>query len=153
MALEGVKNLSSIFKEDKCATIVEVIRLSKSIPIFFNEEDNQALLEEVGKEELYQTLQSFQKGKTHGPEGLPMEFFLGYYDFIEEDLRRVVETTRAQGKMLGAFNTTFLALIPNEDNLTTFKKFRPISLCNFIYKIISKVIARRLKSVISNQIS
>jgi hypothetical protein len=82
-----------------------------------------------------------------------VEFFLGCYEFIEEDLQRVVETTRTQGKMLGDFNTTFLALIPKEDNPTTFEKFRPISLCNFIYKIISKVIAKRLKSVLSNQIS
>jgi hypothetical protein len=60
---------------------------------------------------LYQTPQSFQKDKSHGLDELPVEFFLGFYEFIEEDLQRVVETTRTQGKMLGAFNTTFLALI------------------------------------------
>jgi hypothetical protein len=68
---------------------------------------------------------------------------------LEKDLQRVVETTRTQGKMLGAFNTIFMALIPKEYNLTTFEKFGPISLC----KIISKVVARRLKIVLSNQIS
>jgi len=59
----------------------------------------------------------------------------------------------SQEKLLGAYNTTFIALIPKEENPTTFEKFRPISLCNYIYKIISKVIARRLKSVLSKQIS
>jgi hypothetical protein len=123
-----------------------VIKLSNSFHSFINEEDNQALIKEVGKEELYQTLLSFQKDKSLGLDGLLVEFFLGCYEFIEEYLQRVVETTRTQGKMLGAFNTTFLALIPKEDNPTTFEKFRPISLCNCIYKIISKVIAIRLKS-------
>jgi hypothetical protein len=81
-----------------------------------------------------------------------VELFLGCYDFIEEDLRRVVEATKTTRKMLRAYNTTFIALIPKEDNPTSFEKFRPISLCNCIYKIISKVIARRLKRVLSKQI-
>jgi hypothetical protein len=81
-----------------------------------------------------------------------MEFFLGCFDFIGDDLRRVVEATRTNGKMLGAFNTTFLSLIPKDDNPTSFGKFKPISLCNCIYKIISKVIARRLKRILSGKI-
>jgi hypothetical protein len=44
-------------------------------------------------------------------------------------------------------------MIPKDDNPTSFEKFRPISLCNCIYKIISKVIARRLKRVLSRKIS
>jgi hypothetical protein len=110
-------------------------------------------MKEVGKEELQQTLQSFQRDKSPRPDGLPVEFFLGCYEFIEEDLRRVVEATRTTSRMLGAFNTTFIARIPKEDNLTSFEKFRPISLCNCIYKIISKVISKRLKRVLSKQIS
>jgi hypothetical protein len=86
MAFEGVNHFSSLFKEDTHATIEEVIRLSNSFPSFINEEDNQALIKEVGKEELYQTLLSFQKDKSLGPDGLPVEFFLGCYEFIEEDL-------------------------------------------------------------------
>jgi hypothetical protein len=60
----------------------------------------------------------------------------------------VVDLTRSIGKTFGAFNTTFIALIPKVDNPTSFEKFRPISLCNCIYKIISNVIARRLKRVL-----
>jgi len=82
-----------------------------------------------------------------------MEFFLGCYDFIKEDLRRVVDLTRYVGKIVGVFNTTFIALIPIVDNPTSFENFRPIYLCNCIFKIISKVVARRLKKVLSRQIS
>jgi hypothetical protein len=95
---------------------------------------------------------SFKRDKSLGLDGLPMEFFPGYYEFIEEDLQRLVETT-SQGKMLRAFNTTFLALIPKENNPTTFDKFKPKLLWNFTLKIISKVISRILKSILSNQIA
>jgi len=38
-----------------------------------------------------------------------------------------------------------MALIPKEEITITPDKFRPIALCNVIYKVISKVIANRLK--------
>lgn len=85
MAFKGVKHISSLVKEDMCAIIVVVIMPSNSFPSFVNEEDNHALIKEVGKE-LYQTLQIFQKEISHGPNGLPVEFILDCYDFIKEDL-------------------------------------------------------------------
>jgi hypothetical protein len=54
---------------------------------------------------------------------------------------------------LATFNSTFIALIPNTYNPTKFEIFRPISLCNCIYKIISKIIAHRLKGILSRKIS
>jgi len=90
--------------------------------------------------------------KILGLDGLPMESFLGCYEFIEEDLKMVVETTKNIGKILGVYNTTFISLISKEENLTSFKKFRLISLCNYKYKIISKVIARILKKILPKQV-
>jgi hypothetical protein len=40
MAFEGVKNFFSLFKEETCATIAEVIRFSNSFPRFIDEEEN-----------------------------------------------------------------------------------------------------------------
>jgi uncharacterized protein with ParB-like and HNH nuclease domain len=104
-------------------------------------------MKEVKKEELQQTLQSFQRDKSPRIDVLSMEFFLGCYEFIENYLRRVVEATRTTRKILGSFNTTFIASIPKEDNMISIENLKSISLCNRIYKIISKVIAKRLKSV------
>jgi hypothetical protein len=72
-----------------------------------------------------------------------MEFYLGFHDLMEEDLLRVVEDSKASGKVLGTINSTFIALIPRKDNLDSFKDFGPLSLCNFLYKIIAKIIANK----------
>ena len=69
------------------------------------------------------------------------------------DLLQVLEDSRSSGWIPASFNTTFIALIPKSDNARTLNDFMPISLCNCVYKIISKVIAVRLKSILSEHIS
>ena len=54
--------------------------------------------------------------------------------------------------MGGENNSTFLALIPKDPNPTSIKCFRPISLCNASYKIFSKVLSLRLKTIIPSLI-
>jgi hypothetical protein len=65
----------------------------------------------------------------------------------------VVEESRASGVVLPALNATFLTLIPKEERVTNPKHFRPIALCNVIYKVITKVIATRLKPILPYLIS
>ena len=58
-----------------------------------------------------------------------------------------------KAKVGGCTNSTFLALIPKEANPTNFDRFRPISLCNASYKLLSKLLANRLKPLLGNLIS
>ena len=55
--------------------------------------------------------------------------------------------------ILRAFNDTLITLIPKIDNPLNLTQYRPISLCNTMYKIISKVLANRLKMVLNRCIS
>lgn len=52
-----------------------------------------------------------------------------------------------------AVSTSFLALIPKNEHLQGSKYYRPICLIGFIYKILAKVLAGRLKKVLSGVIS
>lgn len=54
----------------------------------------------------------------------------------------MITKSRTYCRALAAFNATFISLIPNFDSLISLEEFRPISLCNCIYKIIAKVITR-----------
>ena len=82
-----------------------------------------------------------------------IEFNLGFFDLLGEDLLEVVEESRKSGFIHAPINTTFIALIPKVDKPEEFDDFRMISLCNCLYKIILKVINKRLKAVLSTKIS
>jgi hypothetical protein len=55
--------------------------------------------------------------------------------------------------MDGVINSTNIALIPRKKTHVSVTEFRPISLCNVVYKIIAKVLANRLKMVLPSIIS
>jgi len=55
--------------------------------------------------------------------------------------------------ILPSLNTTFITLIPKAEESNTPDKYRPIALCNVIYKLISKVLANRLKPLLPILIS
>lgn len=50
-------------------------------------------------------------------------------------------------------NRTFIVLIPKASQISTFNHRRPISLCNTVYKILSKIITDRLRHVIDKLVS
>jgi hypothetical protein len=54
-----------------------------------------------------------------------------------------------KGEVIKALNTTFLVLIPKANKPSTFGDYRPISLCNLCYKIIAKLLANRLRPILS----
>eukprot|EP01018_Ginkgo_biloba_P004985 Gb_28741 [translate_table: standard] len=149
----GVDHLKGLYKEENKTTIAEVIKMTSFFPSFVGEEDNVSLTKEITVDELKEVMLSLQKDKSLGPDGWTIEFFLGYFDFIETNLLRVIEELRSSAKMLAAVNSTFKALIPKTDNPVFFEDFRPISLCNCMYKILTKLLAMRIKKVLSFSIS
>ena len=82
-----------------------------------------------------------------------MELFLDCFEVMGVDLLNVLEESRERGVIFGDINSTFVALIPKKYVTEDLEDFCPISLCNFIYKIISKIIANRLKPILSRGIS
>jgi len=104
-------------------------------------------------EELEATTKWFKKDKSPGPDGWTIEFYIAFFDISGNDLLRIVEDCRRNGNIPSAIKSNFIALIPKSDSPTSFNEFRPISLCNCVYKIIAKIIANHLKPILSRHIS
>lgn len=54
----------------------------------------------------------------------------------------MVQESHRNKQMLKSMNSTFLALIPKKVGANSLDQFKPIALCNVIYKIITKLIAK-----------
>ena len=117
------------------------------------DEDIDCFLKPISVPEVEAVLRGFKKDRSHGPDGWPVEFFLAFFDLVGEDLVLAVEQAILHGKVTGALNSTFLTLIPKCEKPLTFADFRPISLCNLVYKIISKIAAIRLKPILNRSLS
>jgi hypothetical protein len=72
---------------------------------------------------------------------LQLDFFHHCWSMVREDVWKLVEESRTSGQVLSALNATFLTLIPKEERVSQPNQFRPIVLCNVVYKIITKVIS------------
>ena len=92
-------------------------------------------------------------GTSSGPDGFTVNVFHHFWEMVKLDVQKIVEDSKILGQILPALNATFLTLIPKCEGVDTPDKFRPISLCNVIYKIITKVIANRLKPILPSLIS
>ena len=110
----GVDFFQNIFKELEGCPIQEILEVLGFFPRMITEEMNEELTKEIYEEEISHILHTFQKGKIPRPDGFTLEFFIGFYDKIKEDLLVVVKESRKSGKVLGRFNSTFITLIPKK---------------------------------------
>jgi len=104
-------------------------------------------------EEVEEVVRSMPNDKAPRPDGFIINFYKACRSIVKKEVWGVVEDSRRSGTILKSINSTFIALIPKVEEANQPDKFRPISLCNVIYKIISKVIANTLKSILPGIIS
>lgn len=91
--------------------------------------------------------------KAPGPDGMTASFYQQYWSFVGPAICDMVKSFFSSGFLLKQLNHTFVALIPKTTNLKVVEHFCPISLCNVSYKVISKLLADRLKVLVPKLIS
>jgi hypothetical protein len=113
---------------------------------------NSALLQNFIEKEVHEALFQMHQTKAPGSDGMNALFFQKFWHIIGHDISNAVLDFLHSGQMLKSINFTHISLIPKITNPDRMSQFRPISLCNVLYKIISKVLAIRLKQVLTHVI-
>ena len=96
---------------------------------------------------------SSTRSKSWGLDRWTMELFKDCFDLMGPNLLWVVEDTRIRGVNLGDMNSNFVALIQKKSLTEDLGDFRSIYLCNYVYKLIAKIIENRLKPILSRGLS
>lgn len=117
------------------------------------ENDERWLRSEPTEQEIHEALLSIPTDSSPGPDGFGSLFYVFCWELVREDVVSAVKEI-FQGMELPRFYTSFfIVLIPKLKDPTSFDKFHPISLCNVIYKVFSKLTVNRLSKVIEGLIS
>jgi hypothetical protein len=111
-------------------------------------EDNNSLCVIPSEQEIFSVLNSMGSTKAPGPDGFTALFYKKYWHIVKEVVLACIWDFFGNNRLLQDHNHTFIALIPKQLGASTVHQFRPISLCNIIYKIISKILANRFKALL-----
>ena len=103
--------------------------------------------------EVYIALKQMYPLKSPGPDGMPPLFFQHFWPTIGNTVTKTVLDFLNFGYAPPKFNDIHVVLIPENKDPKRISDYRPISLCNLIFKLASKVIANRLKKILSSIIS
>eukprot|EP00253_Pinus_taeda_P013871 PITA_13871 len=117
-----------------------------------NEDINENPTKEIEEDEIKRAIWTLQPDKAPGPHGFPVFFYKTYWGIIKKDLAKMIKWAQCKCKIRGFTNATHLALLPKENRTSSFSRFRPISLCNSSYKILTNILASRLKPLLPSLI-
>jgi hypothetical protein len=126
----------------------------------FNLFDNSITLEEnsficfiPSEQEIHDTVFSIGSTKAPRPDGFTRLFYHKYWSLVKPVVLSCVWNFFNKHHLLRELNHTFIVLVPKQVGPSMVHHFRPISLCNLIYKIISKILANQLKGLLHHFIS
>ncbi|KAL0378749.1 UNVERIFIED_CONTAM: Retrovirus-related Pol polyprotein from type-1 retrotransposable element R2 [Sesamum radiatum] len=114
---------------------------------------NESLLLPFTSDEIAQALQQMDPLKSPGPDGMPPIFYQKFWSIVGPDVCASVLSCLNNDSIDPLTNFTHIVLIPTCPDPSDMTQFRPISLCNVLYKLASKAIANRIKPFLSSIIS
>ena len=119
-----------------------------------SEDQKNSIESNISLDELAKTLYKMKNNKTPGNDGFPCEFYKMFWTKIKFFLLRSVNETYKDKELMITARQCQITCLPKGDKPREFlKNWRPISLLNVTYKLISATLANRLKMVLPNIIS
>jgi hypothetical protein len=103
-------------------------------------------------QEIYEIVRNMRNNASPGPDGINAAFYKSAWSWIKDDIHTLVTNFYSTAHFDDDINKTFIALIPKKEQPIIPQDFRPISLCNVIYKIIAKSLGNRIKPHLPNAI-
>ena len=107
----------------------------------------------VSEEEIKAALWSLKPFKALVPDGLHAGFFQKFWPVVRDSVIEEVKEVFVSKKVLDYLNRTLITLIPKIQGPETLGNYRPISLCNTVYKVVTKIIVARLRPYLDKLIS
>ena len=146
----GVEYFSTLLTSQQTEIADDML---ESIPSLVTTEECSLITAIPTRDEIKRTVFSMSKNRAPGPDGFPADFYISCWEIVGMDVVEAIMEVFRRKVLTRSWKATFLALIPKVNTPTTFRDFRPISLCNVCYKIVSKLVTSRLRPLLNRLIS
>lgn len=104
-------------------------------------------------QEIEEALKATDSTKAPGPDGINAGVLKSMWSVIKKDIEELFQSLYQNNLIPPGLNSSFLVLIPKSKDAKSPKDYRPISLMKAAMKLITKVLARRLKEVLNDLVS
>jgi hypothetical protein len=121
--------------------------------ILVNDDTNVILTVLPSHSEIKAAVFALNKDSALGPNGFGAFFYQHYWDIVKADVINAVLEFFTSSWILPGFNSNIVALLPKFPEAASIDQYRPIAMANFKFKIISKILADRLASIMPTIIS
>lgn len=91
--------------------------------------------------------------RSPGPNGFSFGFIRKFWYLLKNDFQKLLDEFHGRGKFVKGLNPSFVTLIPKKDGAQRLHEFRPISLIGCAYKVIAKVLTKRMSKVVETIIT
>lgn len=116
-------------------------------------EQNLSLIAMRFQGEIEDVIKEMNLLKAPGPDGLLGSSYCSYWTTVKNDVYTIASDFFITGCLPRALNSTNIVLIPKTHSPCCVSEYHPISICNFTYKIIFKILANYLKPILLELIS
>lgn len=123
------------------------------IPNLVTDSMNATLMAPFSEADIKEAVFSMGSLKAPGPDGFNGLFYQKHWEVVKSSVVAAVTSFFAHGNLPSQVNETLVTLIPKVPMPESLNQLRPISCCNFIYKILSKLVVLRLKGMMGGLIS
>ncbi|WCJ39636.1 RNA binding RNA-directed DNA polymerase [Euphorbia peplus] len=100
--------------------------------------------------DVYRALFDMGPFKAPGPDGFQAVFFQKLWRKAGPQVTQYVLSMLQSGKIDAGLNETLITIIPKVPNPEMISQFRPISLCNVLYKLVTKCVVNRIKEFLGD---
>ena len=111
------------------------------------------LIRNLPQKEIKAALFDMNPHRTPSPNGYYCSFYQRNWNLIKGDVISAINSFFESGKLLKKINHSFLALVLKSNDASSLSEYRPISCYNVLYKLVTKVLSKRLELAIGKLIS
>lgn len=145
-----LKNFKDLYQSSNPTLSDEIISLGKNL---VTDQENADILIIPSEEEIKDCIRKLHPLKSPGPDGFSGIFYRNYWSIVKTRVTKFVQECFRLRHVPHSFKSTFIVLIPKQQNPNNFSHYRPISLCNYVYKVVSRIIVERMRGAMGRIVS